>query len=381
MKRITLSILVLILAACQSDLSPSPSPTGRGESPTSTPGTPTPIPTATIPPQFIAMQEQIAQSNMYILNAGGQIEMQTSEGTAVIPGILVSPDGKMTFNHDGQELEVNAETLKFDDEKFTFKTVDGKTFVYDGTTLSEEIREFVPANTIVLEKEGGVPQSLRLNENANLKDVYEDMTIWFMGNYTGLPENQELKEKINKLIEENPEQYGKFKGIGNSADHALRVEFMQFVLKESGGLLTIKNHKNDKMEVDFNLPPAIVVQKVNEVDPRYDIASYVNIARGDKRIGMGVLINANIDKRIQIRIQYRNEALLKENEGEPFIGYGLAGTICQSIRLHVARRYFGNDDSTSFNTNLYMFSTLDPAHPAYFGNAIKYKNRFLLVDN
>ena len=265
--------------------------------------TPTPIPTPTTHPQVIAIQEKIAASGeTFTLNADGQIEVQTEEGMTIVPDIQVQPDGTMTFTHNGEEFTANTETLEINGQTIRFQDTEGKTWVFDGENLKEEIREFVPANTIILEKEGGVPQSLRLNEKADLKSVYEDMIIWFMGNYTGLPENQELKEKINKLIEENPEQYGKFAGIGNSADHALRVEFMQFVLKESGGLLTIKNHKNDKMQVDFNLPPEIVVKKVSEVDPRFEVIR--PISPTDNRIGMGILVDTSDTGKLQIRSNY-----------------------------------------------------------------------------
>jgi|GEM_PF-5647418 len=373
-------LIALIFTACLSPSGDQPAPPAQTFEASTTPTpTPTPIPTPTIHPQVIAIQEKIAASGeTFTLNADGQIEMQTDEGMTIVPDIQVQPDGTMTFTHNGEEFTANTETLEINGQTIRFQDTEGKTWVFDGENLKEEIREFVPANTIILEKEGGVPQSLRLNENADLKSVYEDMTIWFMGNYTGLPENQELKERINKLIEENPEQYGKFAGIGNSADHALRVEFMQFVLKESGGLLTIKNHKNDKMEVNFNLPPAIVIEKVNEVDHRFEETQSI-AGPADNRTGMGVLVDISETGKLQIRIQYVGEML--KHERQPFVGYGLAQYASRAIRRYVARNYFGNNDSTRFDINLYMYSPRNPADADYYQQAIKHKNRFILVNN
>lgn len=268
--------------------------------------------------------------------------------------------------------------MEIEGQIITFKDYDGRTFVHDGTTLREEVREFVPANTITLEREGGTPDIIRLNEKRDLKEVYDNMLIWFVGSYRGLDENQELRDKVNKVIEENPEQYDKFKEIGNGSDYRLRVEFMHFILEQSGGLLTIRDHKFNKMEVDFNQPPVIVVERVNKIDNlKFDHTQ--SISHENPQTSIGVRIGKSKTGGLEIRVQYLAERL--KHEISPFLGYELPQLVTQSIRLHVARTYFGRNYSTSFNPNVYMPADVDPEHIAYYIYAIRNKDKFLLVDN
>jgi hypothetical protein len=302
--------------------------------------------------------------------------MQTPDGVVFIPDISVSPDGTMTVTVDGETFEADPQTMEIEGQIITFKDHDGRRFVHDGTALREEIREFVPANTITFEREGGTPDIIRLNEKRNLKEIYDNMLIWFVGSYRGLDENQELRDKVNKVIDENPEQYGKFKEIGNGSDYQLRVEFMHFVLEQSGGLLTIRNHKREKMEVDFNQPPVIVVEKVDKIDTlKFDHTQA--ISHENPQTGMGVRIGKSKTGGLEIRVQYLAERL--KHKVSPFSTYEFPQLVTHVIRFHVGRTYFGTVDSTAFNPNLYMPADVDPEHFAYYIRAIKNKDKFLLV--
>ena len=77
------------------------------------PPTDTPIPLPTLHPQFIALQEQIAQSGRFTLNPNGTIQ----DGTETIPGLIASHDGTMTLIVDGQRVTLDPEKAVFDNEK------------------------------------------------------------------------------------------------------------------------------------------------------------------------------------------------------------------------------------------------------------------------
>lgn len=234
-----------------------------------------------------------------------------------------------------------------------------------------EVREFIPANDIVLVKKGGVPESVHLNENTPPKDVYEDMLTWFFKNYNGSPENAELKEKVKEIVASDP-QYEKFKDIGPSSDYELRIEFMKFVLEQSGGLLTISNHRNEKFIVDFNQAPEFVVEKVSAVD-----TDYVNArptTPGGKITGMGMTIGSSDKGALQIKIQYRPEVLINDE------GYSLEELLSKSVRAYAGIYFFNDRKSTQFDGNLYFYSPVPPSDQEFYRKADLYPHQHLFPE-
>lgn len=130
--------ITFLLAACVPVSQPQVTVTPQAAATLPLP-TETPIPTPALSPQFLALQDQIAQSDLYTLNADGQIEMQTPEGMTVIPGILIDPNGKMTVTVDGETFEADPATIKTNGQILFFQDENGKTWILDGENLSKAI--------------------------------------------------------------------------------------------------------------------------------------------------------------------------------------------------------------------------------------------------
>ena len=106
---IFLFILASILSAC------APQVTVTSEvTVTLTPlSTETPIPTPTLHPQFIEVQEKIAASGQrFTLNQDGTVK----DGSEIIPGLTVTPNGTMMLIVGGEEIELDSSNISFDDE-------------------------------------------------------------------------------------------------------------------------------------------------------------------------------------------------------------------------------------------------------------------------
>jgi hypothetical protein len=113
MKKSILFFIVLtsILAGCS-----APQVTVTSEvTVTLTPlSTETPIPTPTLHPQFIEVQEKIAASgHRFTLNQDGTVK----DGSEIIPGLTVTPNGTMMLIVGGEEIELDSSNISFDDEK------------------------------------------------------------------------------------------------------------------------------------------------------------------------------------------------------------------------------------------------------------------------
>lgn len=75
--------------------------------------TETPIPTPTLHPQFAEIQEQIADSGgRFTLQVDGTIQ----DGTQIIPGITVAPDGTITLAVDDEIVILDPDDMTFDEE-------------------------------------------------------------------------------------------------------------------------------------------------------------------------------------------------------------------------------------------------------------------------
>jgi hypothetical protein len=109
MKKNLFSILALILVACA-----SPQVTVTSDvTVTLPPPTATIIPTPTLHPQFVTLQEQIAVSGeRFTLNSDGTVQ----DGGSVVSGLKVDVNGQIKLMVDGQEVEIAATDLVFDDE-------------------------------------------------------------------------------------------------------------------------------------------------------------------------------------------------------------------------------------------------------------------------
>lgn len=284
MQKSLLSLLLLsLLAACQT--APQPQVTAASMA-TVTPTLPRPTitPTPTSHPQFLALQEQIAQSAGFTLNYDGQIEMQTPEGMVIIPGILISKeDGIMTVTHEGNEFEADPTTIKIEGQTLTFKSLDGKTWVWDGETLSEEIREFVPANTIEF-TETLSNYDLKLAPDADVKAIYWDIAVSHLGDAISKSAGMEANRVIyEEIIKDHPE----WEGIAHSWDYKVRVEFMKEFLTRSGGRMIVTDMNWNKYEADFNQPVKFEVIEVDELPKEYP--EMAKLSQNEGRGGSGIM--------------------------------------------------------------------------------------------
>lgn len=116
--------------------------------------------------------------------------------------------------------------------------------------LKEEIREFVPAETIDF-SENLSEYDLKLSPDADLKAIYQDIAVVQLGSATsksaGMEENRKVYEEIIK-------DFPQWEGIGSGSDYKERVAFMKEFLKRTGGKMIVQNHNFEKFEVDFNQP-------------------------------------------------------------------------------------------------------------------------------
>ena len=131
MKKILLPVLALILTACAS---PQVTVTRFAEvTVTSPPSTAATIPTPTLHPQFVTLQEQIADaSDKFTLNSSnGLIEFQSESGVVAVDGIRINPDGSGTLTTSEGEVGFDPNGLTFDAKSATFVDETGKSWVWD----------------------------------------------------------------------------------------------------------------------------------------------------------------------------------------------------------------------------------------------------------
>lgn len=120
MKKSILALLILasILSACQS----APQVTVTSEVTVTLPPTETPIPTPTLNPQFISIQEQIAQSGYFTLLPDGTIEERTSDGGyRLVSGIIVNESGTIFLEVDNEKIEIDLEDVTFNENGLKIK--------------------------------------------------------------------------------------------------------------------------------------------------------------------------------------------------------------------------------------------------------------------
>ena len=147
MRKILLPILTLILFAC------APQATIASEvTATLLPPTATIIPTPTLHPQFVLLQDQIADSSeRYTLLPDGTIEELTADGgRQTVPGLSVDKNGAMTFQVGDQQMELKLADVSFNDldgvkiRGYQYGTLEGTWVVATGQVWIEQIGEVEP---------------------------------------------------------------------------------------------------------------------------------------------------------------------------------------------------------------------------------------------
>lgn len=106
MKKTSLFFLAFIFTACAPQVTVTPEVTVTV--------TASPIPAPTLHPQFLALQEQIA-------NSGGRFSLRVDgliyDGETPIPGVTVATNGTMTITINGETITLDPADVSFDDEK------------------------------------------------------------------------------------------------------------------------------------------------------------------------------------------------------------------------------------------------------------------------
>ncbi len=210
MKKTLLFAFILILTACWFPSGNATQATAALEVTWTPRPTQTPVPAPTLHPDFLTLQVQISQSDIYTLNANGQIEMQTEEGMTIVPDIQVHPDGTMTFTHDGQEMTADTETLTIEGQTITFKDQDGKTWIFDGKELAQAPEYLSSADgTVLWTKEGMSNGELRVKDE-KAKELRNDTlkALWAVNN--ALVNPAYLEDTPQEIIDDRKAFLAKF---------------------------------------------------------------------------------------------------------------------------------------------------------------------------
>jgi len=302
--------------------------------------------------EFIEAQSKFEDSTLYNLKNNGQIEKDLGDGgTKVVEGIEFLPDGTMTVIHNGETFEADATTVVIDDQKITFKDKENKTWVFDGENLKEEVREFVPAETVEF-SENLSGYELKLAPDADLKAIYWDIAVVQLGNATsnskGLEENRKVYEEIIK-------DFPQWEGIGSGTEYKERVAFMKEFLKRTGGTMIVQDHNFNKFEVDFNKP---VKFEVNEVETlSTDVAYFLGISASNPsgRGGGGVLnsLNGQLSYTVEIVPEALENALTDQSYLYVKEKWSAGEIISNIFRLTISQTAYKDMDSSAHSYSLY----------------------------
>jgi hypothetical protein len=202
MKKLIVFIIAFILTAClpsASQVTVTPEVTV-----TSTPPpTETPIPMPTSHPQYTALQNEIFDSSTrFTLQADGLIY----DGETPIPGITVSPDGRMSLNVNGETVTLDPDTVSFGEEGIEV----------DGYELNDDGEWVEAVDTIMLGK-----VTLTLSE-PDENGVQVATKIMVEGKYGD-------EEKIDELKKVDPKYYG-----FNPGEVEIVVKDSQIILTPTG---------------------------------------------------------------------------------------------------------------------------------------------------
>lgn len=186
-------ILTSIISGCAPQVAP-PEATA-----TLPPPTATIIPTPTSHPQFIALQEQIAAAGeRFTLNPDGTV----LDGATIIPGLHVGKDGKIILIINGEKVEVDPASMKFDNENGL--SIDGYEDPEGDGDFAEVVKELTPEQTAFVAQMSELrvdASSYTCSENGKCKDVEEKVV--FESNRANFEYLQPLLEKSGALASTN----------------------------------------------------------------------------------------------------------------------------------------------------------------------------------
>ncbi len=170
MKKIFLLFLALILIAC----SPQVTVTSTVTSP---PPTETPIPTPTLHPDFVAVQNQLAELSEHLtLLPDGTIEELTADGgRQTIPNLHVDEKGLITILVKGEKIKLTIADLSFDDQEG---------LVIDGYELDDN-GEWVEAISPAMQKAEEYMTQYRVDPESVTINTGEDGAVEVVDNETG----------------------------------------------------------------------------------------------------------------------------------------------------------------------------------------------------
>ncbi len=170
MKKIFLLFLALILIAC----SPQVTATSTVTSP---PPTETPIPTPTLHPDFVAVQNQLAElsEHLTLLPDGTIEELTTDGGRQTIPNLYVDEKGLITILVKGEKIKLTIADLSFDDQEG---------LVIDGYELDDN-GEWAIAVSPAMQKAEGYMTQYHVDPESVTINTGEDGAVEVVDNETG----------------------------------------------------------------------------------------------------------------------------------------------------------------------------------------------------
>ncbi|HXF86168.1 MAG TPA: hypothetical protein VNK49_12345, partial [Anaerolineales bacterium] len=172
-----------------------------------------------VSPEFLSLQEEIAQSENFTLTPNG-LEVKLSDGTIVeAAGVAVQPDGTLTITIDGQKKPVTE--IEVADNQLLLKAAGGETYTFsqEGQLIPtypiSEAREFVPANDIEF-VENLPDYNLKLAPDADREAIYWDIIVSHLGDVISKSKGMEANRAVyEEIIKDHPE----WEGIGHSWDY------------------------------------------------------------------------------------------------------------------------------------------------------------------
>ncbi len=167
MPKISLIIFAIILISCSPQVTVTPTATIP-------PPTSTPIPTPTLHPDFVAVQNQLAELNENLtLLPDGTIEEQTADGgRQTIPNLHVDQNGVINIIFNNEHVVIDKSQISFDDEglKIEGYELDDNGEWVEATLAPEDVA------TAILEQYSVNPESVTITETDGLVTVTDNET-------------------------------------------------------------------------------------------------------------------------------------------------------------------------------------------------------------
>jgi hypothetical protein len=241
------------------------------------------------------------------------------------------------------------------------------TILPQATALKEELREFVPAETIDF-SENLSEYDLKLSPDADLKAIYWDIAVVQLGNATSKSAGMEKNRKIYEEIIKDFSQWG---GIGSGSDYKERVAFMKEFLTRTGGTMIVQSHNFEKFEVDFNQPIKFEVVEVRTLSPKVFFPIGLGLPGNLLGRGGGGYMAKNENSQLYYKLEIvpegLQEALSNKNYFYASHNWEAGEVVSNLFRFVIASTAYKNGESGQHSYRLYTQGEL-PSSDNFYGS-------------